>query len=987
MALLAEGLIKVVRWIISAAEAIFAEVSVTKHQLHSSLEIVKTLVIAYDTHCPRSEAAPHARPTTYECMERAERLTTALAEADKAKQMFQYKAAVDKSKVTACEGATAAENGNNCVPRNSQVDRNSPVENQLAAWVPQYWADTIGVSFKCFNADIHKIFDFQTMEYGYASDLGLTVDSDLVSAVVSDETLGDMDTSDLLGSFLSEISASASSNVGWKGRNRGNWKNLNDGYTGDAFGVSASLPLKPLDAGVFSISGGVQIGIQSDFTCSFLDDALPFVGTSPDDMPNENCPSGPGLGPAAIANDIANTMFVWKGTKMVGLSLAAEYDPPNEDAPTDGEDAAVEAVEMVAEEGIDLSVDASISYTKLFKQYGGCFGPEPRVDGQQHSEEEHMSALLDMLGYMWLGEDARMEPVDGSPWFVRMANILGHLTSSTAKMPQRVIQSLLAVVQHVTSRSEMPGNCGCMWCRASNLGECIPCTPGTQGLTKDTCRLRHWCKHSRDQSECFVKDYSNNFYMKRLAHADIVNRETCKDSVEDGGNVEFIRKGKCMLRSKCMAIIPEVWSSRGYSSADSEANARAHCTNSTACAWQSDNHRCGPASETLSTNVEWVDLETETESKVPAELTPIGGIGNHVCQSGCHDDNGCEGTLVCFRRQSSLRQHFRTEEYCSRHEDICANPTERCIAHTETCGSAPCTRYGWTYRHVCVNLPWVGRRCSRIPHRWTCTARGPRPCTQTCTESVTECSLPKTEANGWDLNQCTQTSTREVENVEPCPPDSPTCPQPPTEEGNPDAAVPGCSGEAARSTNYCVDPDWSSHTAVAQEGLVWDKETCEQHNYGTDENPTHLWAHTFMYPTQIVHNFNGGASNENGEDTTSHPGHKHPADTAPIPILADVADGETEMTEEEDTNNQGALKKKIDKVLTKLEGFSRPSAGNLLRELVVGIGAVQQKMDEMSESGTSMVVHRGINTELAEQDVCYEERRDLNGNLLHQWPY
>ena len=43
---------------------------------------------------------------------------------------------------------------------------------------------TAGVGFKYFSGDIHKIYDFQTLEYGYASDLGVDVDADLVMAVL-----------------------------------------------------------------------------------------------------------------------------------------------------------------------------------------------------------------------------------------------------------------------------------------------------------------------------------------------------------------------------------------------------------------------------------------------------------------------------------------------------------------------------------------------------------------------------------------------------------------------------------------------------------------------------------------------------------------------------------------------------------------------------------------------------------------------------------
>lgn len=103
LTLLAGGLIKVLRWILAAAESIFAMVATTAEMLHSTMANVKELVIAMETHCPRAISYPYARPDTTACLDRAEQLTTRLASADKMKQMMQYKAAVVKSKVTSCQ--------------------------------------------------------------------------------------------------------------------------------------------------------------------------------------------------------------------------------------------------------------------------------------------------------------------------------------------------------------------------------------------------------------------------------------------------------------------------------------------------------------------------------------------------------------------------------------------------------------------------------------------------------------------------------------------------------------------------------------------------------------------------------------------------------------------------------------------------------------------------------------------------------------------
>ena len=56
----------------------------------------------------------------------------------------------------------------------------------MAEWAPQYWADALGISFKFLEGSVHKILDFQTMEYGYATDMGKTKTFAVVLKYMSD---------------------------------------------------------------------------------------------------------------------------------------------------------------------------------------------------------------------------------------------------------------------------------------------------------------------------------------------------------------------------------------------------------------------------------------------------------------------------------------------------------------------------------------------------------------------------------------------------------------------------------------------------------------------------------------------------------------------------------------------------------------------------------------------------------------------------------
>jgi hypothetical protein len=53
----------------------------------------------------------------------------------------------------------------------TQVPR-TDVADAVAEWAPQYWVDALGGSIKFLEGSVHKILDFQTMEYGYATDFG-----------------------------------------------------------------------------------------------------------------------------------------------------------------------------------------------------------------------------------------------------------------------------------------------------------------------------------------------------------------------------------------------------------------------------------------------------------------------------------------------------------------------------------------------------------------------------------------------------------------------------------------------------------------------------------------------------------------------------------------------------------------------------------------------------------------------------------------------
>ena len=78
-------------------------------------------------------------------------------------------------------------------------------------------------------------------------------------------------------------------------------------------------------------------------------------------------------------------------------------------------------------------------------------------DGTDHSDAENMNGdidnnekfqgLVDFLGYIWMGEDHRLNELDdaagtGDSWFVRLARLLANLLSSASQIPIRVLQTV-----------------------------------------------------------------------------------------------------------------------------------------------------------------------------------------------------------------------------------------------------------------------------------------------------------------------------------------------------------------------------------------------------------------------------------------------------------------------------------------------------------------------------------------------------------------
>ena len=729
---------------------------------------------------------------------------------------------------------------------------------------------------------------------------------------------------------------------------------MNDGYTGDAFGISASLPLKPLDAGVFSIDGGIQVGIQSDFKCSFIDAALNFVGNDPAALANGACGTHT-LSAVEIANDIISKMFVWKGTKMIGVSLSASYAPPEDPDPTlTPEEVAEAAAAAAVEEGIGLSVSAGISSTKLFKQYGGCFGPAPRSDGAPHPDDAQVSALVDMLGFMWMGEDTRLQTADSTPWYERLFTLLTSMSRSATQLPMRIMQTVLAVIQHVTTRQEMPGNCGCMWCRASNLGECIPCTAGEEGTTTDTCRMRHWCTPIRNQGECFANDYTGNFFMERMTNIAIVNAHTCSSSCEAGSSCTYIPTGKCMLSNECTAIVPDSWIHLNDAAAQHTAAENA-CTAASECSWETAHNRCVLQDMAISTTKEWVGLEAVTHSLflVDGVTTPVEAVPQQCVLPEAARTTAATTVMVeAVPRECVLSEAERTTPAVTSERDT----TECATYHPIPCvgGSPAVTALGHTIVPAVPCRTCVGGRAARYSSGWGRRRRwsGLRP--RHMTSAAVPCTTPAAEC-----------ATYRTETVETTP-----------------ASVAPCAADGYVMVPHitpAVIAPCTEFLMIDQSGVVLDETDCNNAN-DDPANPTHKWAHSMMFPTKIVHdNVNGHPSN--GLDATSTPEHKRVADTPPIPVLAEAASGASgELTSDQETNNEGAMKNKIDRVLNKIAGLNpgtNPGAAGLLSVIDLALVTTQTKLNEISESGTNMVVHRGVDSG-DEVEECYEE--------THTWP-
>ena len=115
------------------------------------------------------------------------------------------------------------------------------------------------------------------------------------------------------------------------------------------------------------------------------------------------------------------------------------------------------AFEALANAETGVSFGASISSTRLLPMYSGCFGPMAKDDGTDHSDAESINGdidnnekfqgLVDFLGYIWMGEDHRLNELDaaagtGDSWFVRLAQLLGNLMQSAQQIPIRVLQTV-----------------------------------------------------------------------------------------------------------------------------------------------------------------------------------------------------------------------------------------------------------------------------------------------------------------------------------------------------------------------------------------------------------------------------------------------------------------------------------------------------------------------------------------------------------------
>ena len=206
------------------------------------------------------------------------------------------------------------------------------------------------------------------------------------------------------------------------------------------------------------------------------------------------------------------------------------------------------------------NVAVGISSTILLPMYSGCFGPNAKDDGAPHSDEEMFEGLVDFLGYIWMGEDEGLNRVNAGSgmeqhWFVRLAALLTNLMASSSMIPVRILQTVLAVVQHESNRKSMPSNCGCKFCKAVNTDTCIPCDPNPLlELTTSRCRARQWCVSPvaatassaaaapSTDGTCWAKDFSGNFYDQELTQP---SAWRCEKACADEGGCEWISRGKC----------------------------------------------------------------------------------------------------------------------------------------------------------------------------------------------------------------------------------------------------------------------------------------------------------------------------------------------------------------------------------------------------------------------------------------------------------
>ena len=123
LALLAGGMIRVLRWIIEAAQKIYEEVTATIQGYRDKLSVLATWVANLDEECPyvrdpNTGVSTRTPPsvtgdTLTRCLGLVEDVATKLSESNMEKQMSSMKEASTRSKSQVCANPSAS--GDNCV--------------------------------------------------------------------------------------------------------------------------------------------------------------------------------------------------------------------------------------------------------------------------------------------------------------------------------------------------------------------------------------------------------------------------------------------------------------------------------------------------------------------------------------------------------------------------------------------------------------------------------------------------------------------------------------------------------------------------------------------------------------------------------------------------------------------------------------------------------------------------------------------------------